>query len=139
MAGNRVEAVTYWVATLVMFAIMLLAIIGYQANYAGFSKFFIAFGYPTYIIYPLAYLKLTALVVIATNYYRNLKDIAYGAYFINMGFATAAHLGAGDTPVHAYVGFVAIITSYVLSNRVRGEPGRDAFLLGPRRPRDWTG
>lgn len=129
MTRARAEAVIYWAATLIMFAIMLLAIIGYQANYAQFSKFFVAFGYPTYIIYPLAYLKLTALIVIASNYYRNLKDIAYGAYFLNMSFATAAHLRAGDTPVHAYVGFAAIIISYVLSNRVRGVPAHDAFVL----------
>lgn len=133
MVRYRIETGVYWVATLIMFAIMLLAIIGYQANYARFSTFFVAFGYPVYIIYPLAYLKLTALVVIATNYYGNLKDIAYGAYFVNMGFATAAHLGAGDTPVHCYVGFIAIIISYGLSNRVRGEPKRDAFLLPARR------
>ncbi|MFA5988191.1 MAG: DoxX family protein [Sphingomonas sp.] len=127
------EAIAYWVATLIMFAIMALAIIGYQAQYANFSRFFVEFGYPTYIIYPLAYLKLGALIAIAANRYRNLKDIAYGAYFINMGFATVAHLRHGDTPIHAYVGFVAIIISYVLSNRVRGEPRHDAFVLPKRR------
>lgn len=132
MARNRIETIIYWVATVIMFAIMLLAIIGYQANYARFAKFFVAFGYPTYIIYPLAYLKLGALIAILTNRYRNLKDIAYGAYFINMGLATAAHLSVGEQPIHAYVGFAAIILSYALSNRVRGEPKRDAFLLPAR-------
>jgi len=84
------------------------------------------------VVYPLAYLKLIALIAILTNRYRNLKDIAYGAYFINMVAATYAHLLAGDNPVQAYVGLVVIPVSYVLSNRVRGEPKRDLFVLSSK-------
>jgi len=129
MHASLSEKIIYWIATMLMFALMALAIVGYHLNYDNFAGFFKAYGYPTYIIYPLAYLKLGALIAIATNMYRNLKDIAYGAYFINMLLATAAHIGNGEQPVHAYVGIVVIIVSYILSNRVRGEPKRDAFLL----------
>lgn len=127
-----IEKILYWLATLIMFALMAMAIFGYHAQHEVMAGFFKKFGYPTYIVYPLAYLKLTALLVILINRWRNLKDIAYGAYFINMGLATAAHLLAGDIPVHAYAGLIAIPVSYILSNRVRGEPKRDAFLLPPR-------
>lgn len=130
--ATMLEKSAYWAATLIMFAIMAMAIIGYHADYETFAGFFRAFGYPEYIVYPLAYLKLGAMLAIASNRYRNLKDIAYGAYFINMIFATAAHLGAGDTPIHAYVGLCAIVISYALSQRVRGTPPRDAFLLPAR-------
>lgn len=111
-----------------MFLLMGLSIIGYTTDYETFAGYFIAFGFPTWMVYPLAFLKLLALVAIATNRYRNLKDIAYGAYFINMAAATTAHVMAGDNPVHAYVGLVAVPISYILSNKVRGEPKRDAFL-----------
>lgn len=121
--------IIYWIATLLMFALMLWAIVNYHLQYEVMSGFFEKFGYPTYIVYPLAYLKLAALLAIATNRYRNLKDIAYGAYFINMVAATYAHLSAGDNPVHAYVGLVVIPISYILSNKVRGEPKRDAFIM----------
>lgn len=124
--------ILYWAATLVMFALMLLSIIGYHANYEAMSGYFRAFGYPTYIVYPLAYAKAGALIVILLNRWRNLKDIAYGAYFINLLFATAAHLMAGDNPVHAYAGLLAVPVSYILSNRVRGEPKKDAFILSAR-------
>lgn len=128
-----IETTIYWLATAVMAALMLFAIVGYTTQYAAFSQFFVRFGYPTYIVYPLATAKATALLVILLNRWRNLKDIAYGAYFLNMCLATAAHLFAGDNPVHAYAGLVAVPTSYILSNRVRGEPKRDAFLLPKRR------
>ncbi len=121
--------ILYWVATLLMFALMLLAIVNYHLQYEAMSGFFAKFGYPTYIVYPLAYLKLGALLAIASNLYRNLKDIAYGAYFINMIAATYAYLDAGDNPVHAYVGLAVIPISYILSNKVRGEPKRDAFIM----------
>ncbi|UTW56562.1 DoxX family protein [Kordiimonas sp. SCSIO 12610] len=127
--ASLAEKIIYWIATGLMAALMLLAIIQYHLNYEVMSGFFKAFGYPTYIVYPLAYLKLIALIAILSNRYRNLKDIAYGAYYINMIAATKAHLLAGDDPIHAYVGLVAIPVSYILSNRVRGEPKRDAFLL----------
>lgn len=123
--------IIYWAATLLMFALMILAIVNYHLQYEAMAAAFTKFGYPAYIVYPLAYLKLAALLAIATNLYRNLKDIAYGAYFINMIAATYAHLSAGDNPVHAYVGLVVIPISYILSNKVRGEPQRDAFIIKP--------
>ena len=130
--GILIERILYWLATLIMFALMGMAIFGYHAQHDVMAGFFKAFGYPTYIVYPLAYLKLTALIVILLNRWRNLKDIAYGAYFINMIAATAAHVLAGDNPVHAYAGLIAIPISYALSNRVRGEPKHEAFLLKAR-------
>ncbi len=132
MKTNRMETIAYWTATLVMFAIMALAIIGYHVQHDKFAASFERLGYPVYILYPLAWLKLGALLAILSNRYRNLKDIAYGAYFINMLMATVAHVRAGDVPVHAYVGLLAVMLSYLLSNRVRGEPTRDAFILGGR-------
>lgn len=121
--------IVYWLTTGLMFLLMSFSIIGYHLNYEQMAGFFIKYGYPTYIVLPLAYLKLCALLAIASNRYRNLKDIAYGAYFINMVAATAAHVLAGETPVHAYIGLIVVPVSYMLSNSVRGEPRYDAFLL----------
>ncbi|MFA6219682.1 MAG: DoxX family protein [Erythrobacter sp.] len=132
MSATRVEKIVYWIATLLMAALILFSAQLYIFNHAAAAGFFERFGYPAYVVYPLAALKLVALAVILANRWRNLKDIAYGAYYLNMIMATAAHLIAGDNPVHAYVGLVAVPLSYVLSNRVRGMPGRDAFLLAPR-------
>ena len=132
MPATLFEKITYWIATLLMLALLLFAAQMYVLNHGAAAGFFELFGYPTYLVYPLAALKFAAVVVVLANRWRNLKDIAYGAYFINMIMATVAHLQAGDNPVHAYVGLVAVPLSYILSNRVRGEPKRDAFLLPAR-------
>lgn len=132
MQAPWLEKSIYWVATALMFLLMLFAVVNYVIQYDVMAGFFEKFGYPAYIVYPLAALKFIAFMAIASNRYGNLKDIAYGAYFINMVAATYAHLLAGDNPVHAYVGLIVIPISYVLSNRVRGKPARDAFLLAEK-------
>jgi uncharacterized membrane protein len=123
------EKFLYWIATLLMLLLMGFSVYAYHASYETMAGYFETFGYPTYLVYPLAYAKLLAMIVIITNRYRNLKDIAYGAYYINMIMATTAHLMHGDQPIHAYVGLVVVPISYILSNRVRGEPKHDAFVL----------
>lgn len=132
MIATLAEKITYWAATALMAALMLFSVQLYVLNHGAAAGFFEELGYPTYIVYPLAALKLTALLVILSNRWRNLKDIAYGAYYLNMIMATAAHLHAGHDPVHAYVGLVAVPLSYIFSNRVRGTPKRDVFLLRGR-------
>ena len=126
------EKTAYWIATALMGALMLFSVQMYLRNPDALASVFEGYSYPGYVVYPLAFAKLAALCVILLNRWRNLKDIAYGAFFINLIMATYAHVAAGDTPIHAYVGFVAVVVSYALSNRVRGEPARDAFLLPTR-------
>jgi len=128
MNKKTIQTIVYWLATAVMFYFMLFAIINYHTKHEVMAGFFKSFGYPTYIVYPLAYLKLIALIVIATNYFNNLKEIAYGAYFLNTCLALTAHLKAGHEPWHVYVLLPCIIISYVLSNIVRGRPEKD-FLV----------
>lgn len=123
------EKIAYWTATGLMGALMLFAVQMYLRHPEAIAAVFEGYSYPGYVVYPLAGAKAAAFLVIILNRWRNLKDIAYGAFFINLVMATYAHIAAGDQPIHAYVGLVAVPLSYVLSNRVRGEPLRDAFLL----------
>ncbi len=123
------EKTIYWIATGLMGALMAFAVQIYLRCPDMVAAIFEGYSYPGYVVYPLAFAKTAALVVILLNRWRNLKDIAYGAFFINLVMATYAHLAAGETPIHAFVGLVAVPVSYAFSNRVRGEPGRDAFVL----------
>ena len=129
---RRLEASAYWIATGLMGALMLFAVQMYLRNPVAVADLFLGYSYPGYVVYPLAFAKAGALAVILLNRWRNLKDIAYGAFFINLVMATYAPIAVGATPIHAFVGLIAVPVSYVLSNRVRGEPTRDAFLLSSR-------
>ena len=129
---NLIEKIVYWLATALMGTLMLFAVQMYVRNPEAIAMVFEGYSYPGSVFYALAAAKAAAFFVIILNRWRNLKDIAYGAFFINLVMATYAHVAGGDQPIHAYVGLVAVLLSYILSNRVRGEPSRDAFLLPQR-------
>ncbi len=124
MKATTLDKAIYWLATAIVLLLMGWSVVAYVVNHDFMAGYFVELGYPAYIIYPLAGLKLIAIMVILTNRFSDLKDMVYAAYFINMGLATAAHLSIGDMPYHAYVGLVAVPVSYVYSNRVRGKPAR---------------
>lgn len=131
MNATKLEKTLYWVSTGIVIFLMMWAVIGYHIFHENMAGFFIKFGYPTYLIYPLAYLKLAGVIVILTNSHNNLKEWVYGAYYINMLLATVAHHSVGDTPIHAYVGLIVVPVSYIYSNKVRGRPKKNLFDYWP--------
>ena len=126
---NRSKSIkaVYWIATGIILFLLGWSFIAYQLFHETAAGFFEAFGYPTYLVYPLAYLKLIAILVIVTHRYNDLRDMVYAAYFINMILALVGHIVYGDFFGHAIVGAIALVVSYLLGNRVRGRPDKDFF------------
>ena len=60
MPATLFEKITYWIATLLMLALLLFAAQMYVLNHGAAAGFFELFGYPTYLVYPLAALKFAA-------------------------------------------------------------------------------
>ncbi len=132
MPASRTEKTLYWLSPSLVLLLMSWSIVLYHIRHEVMSGFFTELGYPSYIVYPLAYLKLAAVIVIISNRYNDLKDMAYAAYFINQILATAGHLSVGHEPYHAYVGLIALPISYIYSNKVRGRPKRNLLDLWSR-------
>jgi len=103
---------------------MLWSFVTYHVLNETITDFFISYNYPTYLIYPLAYLKLVGAIVIITNLYADLKEWVYATYYINMILAFVAHYVAQDMFWHAVLGLILVPVSYLLSNRVRGYPSK---------------
>jgi hypothetical protein len=77
-------------------------------------------GYPTYIIWPLAILKIVGAVVILCRPSAVLADWAYAAMFWHLVLAFGAHVGAGDPGwPPALATWVFLIISWLTANRVR--------------------
>jgi hypothetical protein len=117
----------YWISTGIVLFLLTWAAISYHVIHETQAGYFTAFGYPTYLVYPLAYLKLTAILVIVTHRYNDLRDMVYSAYFINMAMALVGHIIYGDFFAHALIGMIVIPISYLLGNKVRGRPQRNFF------------
>lgn len=126
-SANMPTKIAYWFSTVIVLFLLSVAVFNYHASHDAISGYFELVGYPSYIVYPLAYLKLLTIVIIVTHRYNDLRDMAYAAYFINMVMALVAHLFQGDSYIHAAVGVVAVICSYLLGNKVRGRAKRNFF------------
>lgn len=76
--------------------------------------------YPSYIIWPLAILKLVGAVVILWRPNAMITDWAYGAMFWHLLLAASAHISVGDPGwPPAVVTAVALVASWLTANRVR--------------------
>ncbi|MEE8262374.1 MAG: DoxX family protein [Gammaproteobacteria bacterium] len=126
------DKIIYWTATGLMLFLMLAAIVGYPLRWDTIGAEFQEMGFPSYIPYPLWALKVIGVVVIVTNKYDNLKNWVYATYFMNMLLALSAHWSNDTFFGHAVAGMVAIVVSYIYSNRVRGRPAEDIFILPAR-------
>ena len=126
------DKIIYWTATGLMLFLMLAAIVGYPLRWDTIGAEFQEMGFPNYIPYPLWAIKVIGVVVIVTNKYDNLKNWVYATYFMNMSLALSAHWSNDTFFEHAVAGMIAIVVSYIYSNRVRGRPAEDIFILPAR-------
>ena len=120
----------YWVSTVYVLLLMMWSFVIYHVQNDFMTSFFEYLGYPPYIIYPLAYLKLVAVLVIVTNRYEDVKEWVYVAYFFNVVLATSAYINAGELySLHSYLALICVPLSYLYSNKVRGKPEKRLLNL----------
>lgn len=121
------KKIAYWASTGLLLLLLTWAAFSYHAIHETQAGFFTAFGYPTYLVYPLAYLKIIAIFVIVSHRYNDLRDMVYAAFFFNMILALVGHIILGDFYGHALLGLICLPISYLFGNQVRGRPTRDFF------------
>lgn len=125
--NTKFKKIAYWGATGIILFLLTWAAGSYHFIHDTQAGFFEAFGYPTYLVYPLAWLKIIAILVIVSHRYSDLRDMVYAAYFLNMALALVGHIVYGDFYGHALIGLFLLPVSYLLGNQVRGRPVRNFF------------
>jgi len=116
------DKIIYYVVTGLFSVMMLMSAGMYIFNNEAVQETFINLGHPTYIIYPLAALKVLGLVAIWTRASARLKEWAYAGYFFNAVLAGAGHLSVGDGEAGgAIIAIVLLFTSYFMDKRVFGK------------------
>lgn len=116
----KAQKLIYWIATGLLTVLVLFSAGMYFFNHAEIVKAFSVLGFPTYIIYPLATLKILGLLVILGNIGDNLKEWAYAGFFFNFMLAFFAHVTIGDGEHYgALMALVFLLVSYFLGKRVR--------------------
>jgi len=111
---QKYSKLAYWIFTVLFCFIMLYSATMYFTKHEMVKGFFESLGYPIYLIYPLATLKIIGVITLLTNFNKTLKEWAYSAFFFEVVLAFFAHYmikdGAQGT---ALVALVLLILSYI--------------------------
>ena len=114
-----INKISYYVATGLFSAIMLMSAGMYLFNHEMVAQIFTDLGFPTWIIYPLAVAKLLGLVAIWTRKSALLMEWAYAGFFFDVLLASGAHLTVTDGGQWPALGaMVMILISRIMRQKV---------------------
>ncbi|MEP5338682.1 MAG: DoxX family protein [Algibacter sp.] len=113
------DKIIFYISTGLLTVIMLFSASMYFFKHDAISEAFKSFGYPTYIIYPYATIKLLGLIAVWNPSFKVLKEWAYAGYFYAFVLAFFAHIMIGDgQQITAIVALIALAVSYIFSKRI---------------------
>ncbi|SDS47515.1 DoxX-like family protein [Formosa sp. Hel1_31_208] len=114
------DRLIYYTATGLLTMLLLFSVSMYFIKYEDIVNAFTSFGYPTYIIYPYAVIKLLGLVVLWMPRLKTIKEWAYAGFFYAFVLAFFAHymIGDGEQGV-AIIALILLIISYIFHKRTR--------------------
>ena len=114
----KTTKIIYYLTTGLLSFLLIASAGMYLFNTAEISKLFTSFGYPTYIIYPLAFAKISAVVVLWTKL-NTLKEWAYSALTFEFILAFFAHYMVGDgEQTGAIIALVLLGSSYFFGKKL---------------------
>lgn len=113
------DKIIYYIATGLLTVLMLFSVSMYFFKHDDVSAMFTTFGYPTYIIYPYATVKLLGLFAIWNPSFKIIKEWAYAGFFFAFILAFFAHYMIGDGEQGgAVAAMVLLVTSYIFHKRI---------------------
>lgn len=115
------DKIIYYLVTALASLPILGGSIMYFVKTADVQAIFTSLGYPSYLVIPLAILKILGLVAVWSRLSARLKEWAYVGFFINTALASVAHYHAGDGSFVAIIALVLWSISYALDKRVFGK------------------
>ncbi|MFD0863232.1 DoxX family protein [Sungkyunkwania multivorans] len=115
----KIQKIAYWLTTCLLTLFMCFSVYMYLFKNTEIEKAFMSFGYPVYLIYPLAAAKILGVIIILVNV-KGLKEWAYAGFFFNFVLAFFAHLQIGDgEQMGALIALLLLLSSYFLGKKVR--------------------
>lgn len=113
------DKIIFYIATGLFTALMLFSAGMYFFNHELIVAAFTHLGYPTYLIYPYATLKLLGLVAIWNPNFKAIKEWAYSAFFFAIVLAFFAHIMVNDGEQGlAVIGIILLLVSYIFNKRI---------------------
>jgi len=112
------DKVTYWIATGLISAGMLMSAFMYLTKNAALMKSFHSAGYPDYFVSILGTAKLLGAVVLLLPVWNKLKEWAYAGFTFTFIGAICTHV-ATDTPwIAPFIALLILSVSYWFRSRL---------------------
>ncbi|MFL0352761.1 DoxX family protein [Xanthomarina sp. GH4-25] len=112
--------IVYYVATGLLTVLILFSAGMYFFNYDEVVQMFTSFGYPTYIVYPYAVIKLVGLFAIWNPNFKIIKEWAYAGFFFAFILAFFAHFMIHDGEhLTALLALLLLIVSYIFNKKTQ--------------------
>ncbi len=116
-----IEKIAYWIFTALLCGLFCFSAGMYFTNYEMVTGFFEALGFPTWLVYPLATVKILGVIAILSKQSKVLKEWAYAGFLFDLILATAAHHFAGHGLIGlSSLGILLWAGSYFMDRRVFG-------------------
>ncbi|MAU14523.1 MAG: hypothetical protein CMH46_03180 [Muricauda sp.] len=113
------DKIIYWVSTGIMLSLFLFSAGLYLFNTDYVREAYRVIEFPTWIIYPLATLKILGVIAVLTKKSRFLKEMAYAGFFFDVLFAVPAHIMVNDGDEYAgIIGIIAVTISWIYDRKV---------------------
>ncbi|MDC9723109.1 MAG: DoxX family protein [Urechidicola sp.] len=103
---------THQIATYSLFSLLILIGVLYVIYYDVLVMYFERYGYPVYLIYPLAAAKIIGSLVILFNKNRVLVELTYAGFFFNFVLAFFAHLMVREVDPFPTISMILLLVSY---------------------------
>lgn len=115
----QIKRVSYWAATAIICLIFLYSAQMYFFKTEMIKGFFKSFNYPSYVVIPLALLKISGVVMILWRKSNWLTEWAYAGFFFDLVLATTAHQMANHDLGLSFYAIPFLFVSYFLGKEVR--------------------
>ena len=115
----KIKNILYWISTIALSLVFLYSAQMYVFKTEMIKGFFESFNYPTYIVIPLALVKILGVVMILWRKSNWLTEWAYAGFFFDLVLATAAHANAGHAIGLSVFAMPILFISYFLGKEVR--------------------
>lgn len=109
-----IKKIIYWVLTILMCGLFLYSAQMYFFKTEMVKGFFEALNFPTWVVIPLAILKVLAVIAILSDLNPILREWAYAGFFYDVILATGAHYNAD----HGLIGLSFYGILLVLGSRI---------------------
>ena len=115
----KLKRILYWVSTILLCAVFLYSAQLYFFKTELIKGFFESFNYPTYLVIPLAVIKVIGVIVILWRKNLWLTEWAYAGFFFDLVLATTAHEHAEHAIGLSVYAIPVLFISYFLGKVVR--------------------